>query len=110
MSSTTVKGKNRVRIQDSTTSTPAPRKRDRFGSREGSNLFLVNRAITNKPRTAREIVERSGAELKFFKPNDPQMGGYYTHLNRLAEQGLIRRVEGDDGKTRYCRLPKTATA
>ena len=53
---------------------------DKFGSRIGSNRAILNAALSVKPRTAREIMERAG--LTRPKTN---------HLNALIGKGLLKK-------------------
>ena len=58
---------------------------DKFGSRNGSDRAKMNTALSVKPQSAKEIMERAGLER-------PKV----NHLNGLVEKGLLKKDK--DGK------------
>jgi DNA-binding HxlR family transcriptional regulator len=60
------------------------RKRDKLGAFEGGGRFLIGRALSKKPQTMRELMEKAGVKRT-----------YYDYLDRLADEGKVIR----NGKT-----------
>lgn len=70
--------------------------KDKFGSRIGSNFAKINAALSRKPKTVPEIVEQSGAEVKYFvsgEKKEAQLGGYYKHMKNLLTAGHVEKKD-----------------
>jgi predicted transcriptional regulator len=57
-------------------------KKDRFGSRIGTNNAKVNACLSNKPKTMAELTKEAKIE-----------GTVYTHLGNLIEKGIVEKSE-----------------
>lgn len=60
------------------------RQRDRFGSFVGGGRAAIGKALSKKPQTMRELMDKAGVKRT-----------YYDYLDRLVDQGEVVR----DGKT-----------
>jgi putative zinc finger/helix-turn-helix YgiT family protein len=61
---------------------------DRFGMRVGSGAAEINKVISEKPKTAKEILDESGVETPLSR--------IYGHMRKLIERGFV--VKTEDGK------------